>query len=125
MGFSARTQIDEDNIQDMSAEHDFTFCATDWRGWPSEDVPNAVNILQDFSKFPALADRLQQGMVNTLYLGRLLHHPQGFAANAAFRGPGGALLDTSNLYFDSNSQGGILAGWPPRSRPTGRAGCSA
>jgi hypothetical protein len=106
-----RTQIDETNIQDMSAEHDFTFCATDWSGMSREDVPNAIAILGDFSQFPSLADRLQQGILNTLYLGRLLAHPQGFAANAAFQGAGGqALLDTSNLYFDSNSQGAILGG---------------
>ncbi|MDX6655441.1 MAG: hypothetical protein QOH62_234 [Solirubrobacteraceae bacterium] len=101
-----RTQVDEGNIQDMSAEHDFTFCATDWSGMASEDVPNAIEVLKDFSKFPSLADRLQQGVVNTLYLGRLLLHPQGFAANEAFTG----LIDTSNLYFDSNSQGAILGG---------------
>jgi len=100
------TQIDEDNIQDMSAEHDFTFCATQWSGMAREDVPNAVQILGDFSKFPSLADRLQQGIVNTLYLGRLLRHPQGFAANPAFAG----LLDISEEYFDSNSQGAILGG---------------
>ena len=105
------TQIDETNIKDMSAEHDFTFCATDWAGMASEDVPNAIAILQDISKFPSLADRLQQGIVNTLYLGRLLAHPQGFAASAAFQGAAGQkLLDTSNLYFDSNSQGAILGG---------------
>jgi hypothetical protein len=100
------TQIDEDNIQDMSAEHDFTFCATQWSGMAKEDVPNAVQILGDFSKFPSLADRLQQGIVNTLYLGRLLRHPLGFAADPSFAG----LLDTSNEYFDSNSQGAILGG---------------
>ncbi|MFL6021369.1 MAG: hypothetical protein ACJ74A_09520 [Gaiellaceae bacterium] len=100
------TQVDEDNIQDMSAEHDFTFCGTQWSGMAREDVPNAVQILGDFSKFPSLADRLQQGIVNTLYLGRLLRHPQGFAANPAFAG----LLDISEEYFDSNSQGAILGG---------------
>jgi hypothetical protein len=107
----SHAQIDEDNIQDMSAEHDFTFCATDWSGMSSEDVPNAIAVLGDMSKLPSLVDRLQQGVLNTLYLGRLLAHPQGFAANASFQGPGGqALLDTSNLYFDSNSQGAILGG---------------
>jgi hypothetical protein len=100
------TQINEGNIQDMSAEHDFTFCATQWSGMANEDVPNAIQILGDFSKFPSLADRLQQGIVNTLYLGRLLKHPQGFAADPNFAG----LLDTSNEYFDSNSQGAILGG---------------
>jgi hypothetical protein len=75
------------------------------------DIPNAINLLGEFSSFPSLADRLQQGIVNTLYLGRLLAHPQGFAAHAAFQGAGGqALLDTSNLYFDSNSQGAIVGG---------------
>ncbi|MFN8132526.1 MAG: hypothetical protein U0R70_13335 [Solirubrobacteraceae bacterium] len=34
----SRKQIDEDNIQDMSAEHDMTFCATDWSGMSEEDV---------------------------------------------------------------------------------------
>ena len=95
----------------MSAEHDFTFCATDWAGMSASDIPNAIAVLQDFSKFPSLADRLQQGILNTLYLGRLLAHPQGFAANTAFQGTGGRLLlDTSHLYFDSNSQGAILGG---------------
>jgi hypothetical protein len=107
----SHTQIDETNIQDMSAEHDFTFCATDWQGMSANDVPNAIKVLQDMSGFPTLVDRLQQGILNTLYLGRLLAHPQGLAANPAFQGPGGqALLDTSNLYYDSNSQGAILGG---------------
>ncbi|MBN1530151.1 MAG: hypothetical protein JW895_13915 [Thermoleophilaceae bacterium] len=107
----SHTQIEEINIQNMSAEHDFTFCATDWAGMASEDVPNAIEILRDISKFPSLADRLQQGIVNTLYLGRLLAHPQGLAADAAFETAGDAsVLDTSELYFDSNSQGAILGG---------------
>jgi hypothetical protein len=106
----SHTQIEEANIRAMSQEHDFTFCATDWVGMASEDIPNAVQILQDFSKFPSLADRLQQGILDTLDLGRLLAHPQGFAANPAFSAAGRPLLDTSNLYLDVNSQGAILGG---------------
>jgi hypothetical protein len=107
----SHTQIEEENIKRMSGEHDFTFCATDWAGMSREDIPNAIAILQDISKFPSLADRLQQGVLDQLFLGRLLAHPQGFAADPAFQGAGGArLLDTSNLYFDSNSQGAILGG---------------
>jgi hypothetical protein len=118
----SHTQIEEANIKAMSAEHDFTFCATDWSGMASEDIPNAVQVLQDFSKFPSLADRLQQGIVNTLYLGRLLAHPQGFAANPAFQAGGRPLLDTSNLYFDSNSQGAILGGLATAVAPDWRRG---
>src|SRR4029079_9918009 len=54
------TQIEEDNIKDMSAEHNFTFCATDWAGMSTADVPNAIAVLKDISRFPSLADRLQQ-----------------------------------------------------------------
>jgi hypothetical protein len=105
------TQIEDDNITAMSAEHDFTFCATDWSGMSKEDIPNAIAVLKDLSKFPSLPDRLQQGILNTLYLGRLLIHPRGFAANPAFQGTGGQrLLDISHLYWDSNSQGAIVGG---------------
>jgi hypothetical protein len=97
-------QIDETNIRDMSAEHDFAFCATAWSGMSAEDIPNAVKLLGDLSHFETLADRNQQGFLNQLYLGRLLIHPQGLTANPAFAG----LVDPSRLYYDGNSQGGIL-----------------
>jgi hypothetical protein len=97
-------QIDENNIKDMSQEHGFTFCATDWSGFSAEDVPNAVKILGDLSTFPSFPDRIQQGFVNQLYLGRLLIHPQGLSSHPAFAG----LLNPARLYYDGNSQGGIL-----------------
>jgi hypothetical protein len=107
----SHSEVEAGNVQSMGQEHDFTFCATDWSGMASDDVPNAIALLKDLSKFSTLADRLQQGILNTLYLGRLLAHPQGLAANAAFQGPGGQkLLDISNEYFDGNSQGAIQGG---------------
>ena len=120
-------QIEEINIQNMSAEHDFTFCATDWAGMSSADVPNAIAILQDISKFPSLADRLQQGVLNTLYLGRLLAHPQGFAANAAFQGPADQTpaRHVEPLLRLELAGSDPRAAWPPRSRPTGGAPCWA
>ena len=98
-------QIDEKNIRNMSQEHDFTFCATAWSGMSAEDVPNAVTLLGGgLSSFASLPDRLQQSFVNQMYLGRLLIHPQGLTANPAFAG----LVDPSQLYYDGNSQGGIM-----------------
>ena len=61
-------------------------CASDWIGMSGGDLPNTITILQDLSRFPTLADRLQQGMVNFLCLGRAMIHPQGFAANAGVPG---------------------------------------
>ena len=45
-----------------------------------------------------------------LYLGRLMLNPGGLATNAAFRQLGSPLIETSNLYYDGNSQGGIEGG---------------
>jgi hypothetical protein len=106
----SRDEVNASNVELMAAEHDFVFCATDWAGMASEDIPNAISILRDFSGMKTLADRLQQGFVNQLYLGRLLIHPQGFAANAAFQLAGAPAIDTSSLYYDGNSQGGIFGG---------------
>jgi hypothetical protein len=72
----------------------------------NEDIANAISVLQDGSRMPTIADRLQQGILATLYLGRLMIHKDGLPAHAAFAG----LVDTSHLYYDGNSQGGIMGG---------------
>jgi hypothetical protein len=94
----------------MAAEHDFVFCATDWWGLASADTLFDISALQDVNRFPAVVDRLQQGVLNTLLLGRLLSNASGFASNAAFQENGSPLFYTSHLYYDGNSQGGIMGG---------------
>ena len=103
-------EINAPNIALMANEHDFVFCATNWLGMSSEDVPNAIGVLSDLSGMPTLADRLQQGMLDALYLGRAMIHPQGLSTDPAFQTGGRSLLDTSHLYYDGNSQGGIMGG---------------
>jgi hypothetical protein len=99
-------EVSAGNVRAMADEHDFVFCATPWLGMSEEDIPNAVAILGDLSRFPTLADRAHQGFLNALFLGRLMQHPDGLSSHPAFSG----LLDTSALYFDGNSQGGIMGG---------------
>jgi hypothetical protein len=95
----------------MADEHDFVFCATKWIGMSEEDVGNAVEILNELGRFPTLADRLQQGVLNTLFLGRLMIHDDGLVSDPAFQDTGGdALIDRSELFYDGNSQGGIMGG---------------
>jgi len=103
-------EVDAGNIQDMAAEHDFVFCATDSIGMSEEDVPYDITALQDLNNLAPVVDRLQQGALNTQFLGRLLIHPQGLVTDPAFRAGGQPLIDTSNLYYDGNSQGGITGG---------------
>ena len=106
------TEVGAGNVRAMGQEHNFVFCATPWIGMSQEDIPNIVTILLDLSNFPSLADRVQQSMVNFNYLGRAMIHPQGFNTNPAFQvglPPRGA-IDTSRLFYDGNSQGGIIGG---------------
>ncbi|MCU1371475.1 MAG: hypothetical protein JWO77_2669 [Ilumatobacteraceae bacterium] len=95
----------------MVAGHNMAYCATDWIGMADPDVANAAKILQDLSSFGTLPDRTQQGILNTIFLGRLLTNNAGFVSNAAFQdGGGGPLVDTSALFYDGNSQGAVVGG---------------
>jgi hypothetical protein len=88
------------NVRAMANEHGFVFCATDWTGMSTPDVPNVLSLLQDLSRFPTLADRAQQGFVNFMYVGRwMLKHDWGEYE-----------VDQSRLFYDGNSQGGIMGG---------------
>jgi hypothetical protein len=52
--------------------------------------------------------------VNFMYLGRLMIHPAGFNTNTAFQfikaGQPQAVIDPARLFYDGNSQGGIMGG---------------
>jgi len=104
-------EVSAGNVRRMANEHNFVFCATKWIGMSEEDIGNAVTILGDFSNFPTLADRCQQGILNTLFLGRLLIHKDGLGSHEAFQGSDGAsVIDGRELFYDGNSQGGIMGG---------------
>jgi hypothetical protein len=94
----------------MANDHDFVFCATPWEGMSAADIPNAGSVLADLSGMPTIADPLQQGMVNALYLGRLMAHPQGLAANPLLQQGGRPIVTPGQLFYDGNSQGGIEGG---------------
>lgn len=97
-------------VRNMSATYNIAYCASDFIGMADEDTGNAVNILQDLSRFATLADRLQQGLLNNLFLGRLMKSADGFSSHPAFVVDGHPALNTNELYYDGNSQGAILGG---------------
>ena len=98
------------NVHQLGDENGVLVCATDWSGMADEDINSAAPALLDLSKFPAIADRLQQGFLNFMYLARLLHRDDGLAADPAFRISGLPVIDTSSVAYYGNSQGGILGG---------------
>jgi hypothetical protein len=96
-----------------------TWCATNWAGFSSDDIGNVLSSLKDLSNFNKLTDRMQQGFVNMIYLGRAMLHPDGFDTDPAFKfdpdGVGGddptPVLDPAQgLYWEGISQGAIMGG---------------
>ncbi|HXA30168.1 MAG TPA: hypothetical protein VN193_15635 [Candidatus Angelobacter sp.] len=109
--FGGAGEVNSDAETSMARRFDMMYCATDWFGMATADVPNAVIALTDMSRFPLLTDRVQEGELAFLYLARLMVHPQGFSSNAAFKwSDGTSFIDTRQPFYDGNSQGGIYGG---------------
>ena len=107
----SNSEVNAGNVKAMANEHNFVFCATKWIGMADEDIGNAAGILQDLGKFPSLTDRLQQAMLDQLFLARLMIHPAGLVSDPAFQdASGNPVIDTSAVFYDGNSQGGIFGG---------------
>jgi hypothetical protein len=103
-------EVSSGHVSQMGRDGAILFCATDWYGMATGDVPNVATHLADMSTFPTLPDRVQQGILAHLFLARLLKDPRGFASDAAFQAGGVPLHETGTVYYDGNSQGGIIGG---------------
>src|SRR5688572_24768987 len=92
--------------------HGMITAAVDMQGMAEEDVPPAViPLTADFSLFHYIPERLHQGILNHLLLGRLLGDPvAGFDSHVAFQlgTPAVGIIDTSEVYYSGGSQGGIF-----------------
>ncbi len=72
-------------------------------------VPAVVPLILDESNFHFIPERLHQGFLNHLLLGRLLVDAvNGFSSHPAFRPEGTGVIDTTEVYYSGGSQGGIF-----------------
>jgi hypothetical protein len=112
--FGDASEVASGPQRSLSQMHDIVQCATDEIGMSETDIPSVVQALQNLSAFPKITDRLQQGLLDELYLGRAMISPTGFTTNAAFHQDGTSstpsVLNISHLYYNGNSQGGIMGG---------------
>lgn len=105
------TRMEVDALSFAAATGVMGACATDEVGMSTPDVPNLANILGDLSNFNQQADRLQQGLLNQQFLGRLMNSSAGFTRSAAFQNFSGMpLLLNDATQFVGNSQGGVMGG---------------
>jgi len=99
-------------LSELADGFNFVIAAVDMQGMSSDDVgPGVIPLLTDFSLFHRIPERLHQGFLNHLLLGRLMADPvSGFNSHAAFQlGVAGAgVIDTSQVFYSGGSQGGIF-----------------
>src|SRR5579862_1873354 len=90
-------------------QYGFVMAGVDMQGMSSADVPTVVSLITDESKFHFIPERLHQGFLNHLLLGRLMVDPvHGFNSDPAFQLGGGPVIDTTEVYYSGGSQGGIF-----------------
>lgn len=93
----------------LAQNHNYVVCGTSLIGMSEDDTGNAVDSLVDPGNFSTLADRLLQGHLNTLFLGRLMKHPEGLVSDPNFQSEAGEpLIALDELYYYGISQGGIM-----------------
>jgi hypothetical protein len=107
--FGTADEINGDKYYNLG-QYGVMSCAMDEIGMAEEDIPNALGALGDLSDFPTIPNRLQQGMIDFLYLGREVLNAAGFCSNTAFQVNGKCVIDTSHLFYDGGSQGAIFGG---------------
>jgi hypothetical protein len=108
--FGDYTEVEDPWVEALATQDNIVFCGTDWWGLTQDDEPFAAEVVTNLNLFGVIVDRLQQAVLNTLFLGRLMINPGGLAANPAFQVAGHPKIDTSHLYYYGNSQGGIMGG---------------
>lgn len=93
-GFNRRVGLQENLI----------FVATDMWGMSADDVPNILLLVQEYSRFPILAERLVQGLFNHVALIRAARDHLGSLPALTDRG---VSVDPERVYYSGISQGGI------------------
>lgn len=103
----SRTQVTALSL--LAQTYNFIVGGVDMQGMSQADLPSVFALIQDLSLFHLIPERLHQGFLNHLLLGRLLVDPvNGFNSHPAFQFGGVPLIDTTEVYYSGGSQGGIF-----------------
>src|SRR5262249_24836886 len=69
--FGSYTDVEEPPLEALATGHNMVLCGTDWWGLTMADEAYAATVIGNLSRFGVIVDRLQQAVLNTLFLGRL------------------------------------------------------
>ena len=105
--FGGPNDVLDPAVQALAQEQGFVLCSVRQTGFSDQDSGLFSAVLRNASRFPQYADRIQQGFVGTLLMGRAMIHPKGLGTQRAFQfSSGTSFLDTQKLYLDATGQGG-------------------
>lgn len=106
------TRFQLSTLSQLGNLYNIVIAAVDMQGMSDPDlIPGVFPVTTDISLFHNIPERLHQGFLHHLLLGRLLADPTaGFNSHAAFQlGAGGAgVIDTEQVFYSGGSQGGIF-----------------
>jgi len=107
--FGDKNEVQSSYLGEQADRHGYVLAASDWIGLSEVDSPVVVAMMAtDLTDFGIVPDRCQQGLLNALFLMRLLREGK-LAKDPALVFNGKPVLDgTSASYYYGNSQGGIL-----------------
>ncbi len=106
---SVATQMDAPGVIATANQYDLVLCSTNWLGLDGNDISFDLGVVSNLSDFPSIPDRLQQSMIDALFLARLMTDPQGLPANSNFRLEGRSLIDTATpIEYYGNSEGSLM-----------------
>ncbi len=72
---SSHTEVEAEDVEQLATRYNMVLCATDWWGLDSADAGLLRSALGHLNELPELVDPVQQGILNALYLGRLMVNP--------------------------------------------------
>lgn len=98
-------QIRASHFDEDATREKVIIVGTNMIGMSDEDVPGIIQMVGDLSEFPVLSDRLHQGVLNHAFLVRGMKRGFGEVPEVAATG---LVLDTSQVYYNGISQGGIF-----------------
>jgi hypothetical protein len=103
---STRDEATRDFVRATASRAGAVVVATDFIGLTSDDATSVIASVQDMSRFPAVLDRLRQGMIDTLLLPRTV--AGACAAFPAFRVDDQPIASRTDFGYLGNSMGGTL-----------------
>ena len=103
--FGSGAEITIPTIDKVAFDHHLVYFSTSWAGMAEDDYGRANFMVFDLNRFVWLTDRLHQGIVNFLALGRLMKTQAPSFEPFTSRN---ITIDNSEMYYSGISQGGIL-----------------